>query len=203
MIRPTVGTGTATTTARPGIPAARPAPFPVLSGSWPAADEAVFDIRPAQHLDSMPIAGLDERDTALEIQGTEPGDRRVKQQVDLVVGQRCAPMANRDSPVERLRMSAMLGIFCGVAKRVEAAAEHPPAGQAGLERRRGDRLYLGATSTAMMVPNADPGPHDVHRHIIERPAVDEQVPVRVDRREDAGQRPGWPAPRATGPPVRG
>ena len=44
----------------------------------------------------------------------------------------------------------------------------------------------GDTSTATMLP-VPARPHDVDRHVVQRPAVDEQLSGGVDRRVDAGQ----------------
>ncbi len=86
----------------------------------------------------------------------------------------------------------------GRGQGVQAVREHPPPGQARAERRGGHRFHGGGDVDRDDAAAADPGPHRLGGHVVERPAVDQQVAVGVDRREDAGQRQAGP----DGPPQR-
>jgi len=53
--------------------------------------EASTELRPAQRLDNVLVADLDQRGPGLEVQGADGGKRRADQQVNAVAGQRRGP----------------------------------------------------------------------------------------------------------------
>ena len=77
--------------------------------------------------------------------------------------------------------------------------EDTPAGQSWTEVHRGQRFHLGGQVDSDDIAVPDSSPHDLDRHVVQRPAVDQQVAAGEDRREEAGKgeagthrRPQWP-----------
>jgi len=161
--------------------------------------EAVREPGLCQFLAGVPVAGLDEGNSAFEVQGTQRGYRRTHEKVGIGAGQRRTLKAYLRQPVGPAHDVDDARDRPSRRHWVEAVPEDTPTGQSWTEVHRGQRFHLGGQVDSDDTAVPDSSPHDLDRHVVQRPAVDQQVAVGEDRREEAGKgeagthrRPQWP-----------